>query len=172
MCGVRGCHRDAAGCFAGNISLSPEVAGCYRVVAADWSTDHKRVTGIRALPPVIALDTAGFGRVLVPTSWRVADPPNWNRAGLSLYSQPWRWSGDTLRFDHLDRAHALGNDSVIVSFTGWGGAMTTFLARQGDGFEGYGFVGPQIDARLIRGILVRLRPGGCASDMGEALPST
>ena len=165
-------RRWTAGCFAGNISLSPEVAALSRRSQPHRSTDHKRVTGIRALPPVIALDTAGFGRVLVANQLARGGSSKLEQGRVeSLFAavalvgghpplRPPRsctCSWERLR-DRVVHRMGRGNDH--------------FLARQGDGFERVRVCRTSNRCEAIRGILVRLRPGGCASDMGEALPST
>jgi hypothetical protein len=159
-------------CFGPGARLSPELAGCYRVEAREWSASHSRVTGFRELPPVIALDTARLGRVLVPTRWRLADPPNYNSASLSLYILPWRWTGDSLIFDRYSSPHPLHSDSVIVAFRGWGGSMTAYLERQGEDLAGYGVFSPLQRPEDVPGIRVRLYRTTCPPDLGEALPPT
>jgi hypothetical protein len=156
------------GCFGIGARLSPAVSGCYRVEPHEWSSRHAGITGFRRLPEVIALDTARFGRILVPNSWRLNDPPNINRASLALYLPPWRWHGDTLQFDPLSTPHPVANDSVIVAFSGWGGTVTAFLERQSDGFSGIGIFSPQVDPARVPGVRIRLRPGTCPSDLSEA----
>ena len=155
------------GCLTAGARLSPAISGCYRVKAGDWTHVHARVTGFRALPDVIALDTARLGRILVPNSWRLNDPPSTNRATLNLYMPPWRWYGDTLQFDLLSSPHPVGNDSVIVVLSGWGGSVTVYLERQTDGFAGTGFFAPHIDPGKVPGIRFHLRPGACPSGLNE-----
>jgi hypothetical protein len=157
-------------CFGPGARLSPELAGCYRVEAQEWSIAHSRVTGLRELPLIVALDTARLGRVLVETRWRLADPPNYNSASLSLYIAPWHRTGDSLVFDRYSSPHALPSDSVIVALRGWGGSMTAYLERQGEGLAGYGFFSPLQRPEDVPGIRVRLYRTTCPPDLGEALP--
>ena len=145
--------------------LSPAVAGCYAIEARDYLGTHAAITGFRELPTVIALDTAGFGRVLIPNAWRVADSPGVNSAGLSLYGHAWTVVGDWVRFDQRSRQHALGADSVIVTLRGWGGSMRLYLARDGDGFAGLGGFAPLMKPEDAPAIFVRLRPARCPNDL-------
>jgi hypothetical protein len=158
-----------AGCFAAGARLSPAVSGCYRVEPEEWSRMHAGITGFRRLPEVIALDTARLGRILVPNSWRLNDPPNTNRASVGLYIPPWRWHGDTLQFDLQSSPHAMANDSIILAFRGWSGTVTAYMERQSAGFAGIGFFSPQVNPGRVRGVNIRLRPGSCPSDLSEAL---
>lgn len=154
-----------AGCFGPGPSLSPSVVGCYSVEARDYTSVHAAITGFRALPQIVALDTAYRGRVLVPRAWRAADPPNVNSAGLTLYSYPWKVVGDYVVFDDRSRLHELGGDSVTVTLRGWGGAMTIFLARDGDGFSGLGGFQPLMKPEDAPAISVRLRRAACPNDL-------
>lgn len=156
-----------SGCLSVGGHLSPSVSGCYRVHADEWSDRHAQTTGFRALPEIVALDTARLGRILVPASWRVNDPPNTNRATLDLDIAPWHWTGDTLWVDPEGIRHPMQQDSVIITFIGWGGKMTTYLERREQSFAGIGFFTPQIDPGQIRGIPVLLRPSSCVSDLME-----
>ena len=153
------------GCFGPGPSLSPAVIGCYAVEASDYGSTHAAITGFDALPEVMALDTAYRGRVLVPKAWRTADPRHMPSASLTLYSHPWKVVGDYIVFDHRSRTHELGADSVIVTLRGWGGAMTMFLAREGDGFSGLAGFGPLMKPEDVPAIPVRLRPAASPNDL-------
>ncbi len=153
------------GCAGPGPSLSPSVIGCYAVEANDYTSDHAAITGFHALPEIVALDTAYRGRVLVPQSWRMADPRNTNAAGLSLYSYPWKVIGKYVVFDNRSREHELGADSVTLTLRGWGGAMKIFLARDGDGFSGLGGFQPLMRPEDAPAIFVRLRPAACTKDL-------
>ena len=155
----------AAGCMRAGPKLSPDVAGCYSVEATDYSDTHAAVTGFRALPRIVALDTSYGGRVLVPKAWRAADPPNINSAVLTLESYPRKVVGDYIVFDRYSRVHALAGDSVIVTLRGWGGAMGLFLAREDDGFSGLGAFQPLMRPEDVPPIRVRLRQAPCPNDL-------
>lgn len=156
----------ALGCYGPGARLSAAVAGCYAVRAANWSDNHTRVTGFHKLPGVIALDTTYLGRVLVPIRWREADSPGLNSARLQLYSHPWRREGDSLVLDSYEKPRWLSQDSVIVTFSGWGGSVVTYLAREGAGFHGSGFVYPRQLAADAPTLRLGLEPTSCPSDLG------
>jgi hypothetical protein len=155
----------AAGCMGPGPKLSPSVVGCYSVDAREYTSVHAAITGFRALPRIIALDTAYGGRVLVPKAWRAADPPNINSAQLTLESLPWRVIGDYIVFDQYSGPHQLGADSVIVTLRGWGGSMAMFLAREDDGFSGLGAFQPLMKPEDAPAISIRLRPAACPNDL-------
>lgn len=154
----------AISCVGSVATLSPEAAGCYRIFPSGWSATHSRVTGLRSLPPMIALDTAYLGRIIVPESWRDQQGRGcW--ASLDLYSLPWEWLGDWLVFDSYSAKHALANDSAIVTFRGWGGFVVAYLERRETRYEGWAFFGPRPLADSIPGIRILLERSECTPEL-------
>jgi hypothetical protein len=154
------------GCIGPGPRLSPELAGCYRLTTTEWSREHARVTGLPALPDVIALDSAFLGRVLLPASWSLADPRHERTATLFLAVSPMIDVGDSIIFDRYDRPRALGRDSIIVVIRSRVGAISAFLERDGRGFSGQAVITPrEMIRRGRRQIGVRLDPASCPSDL-------
>jgi hypothetical protein len=152
-----------AGCYRGAV-LTPASAGCYALQASSWSETHTRVTGLRSLPGVVALDTSNLGQILVPRSWIDAEPQAVS-ARLRLESQPWWHVGDSLITDWTSPPHWLRDDSLIVVFRGWGGSVVAYLARDAPGFVGTGFLYPRDLAKGVGSVPLRLTPGACPRDL-------
>lgn len=155
-----------AGCalFAAGPSLSPRLAGCYSVEAPSYGAAHAAITGFRALPSRIILDTAYRGRVRVPRWWRLADSPRGNMAGLRLEGRHWVVRGGAVYFDPYERLHTLGADSIIVAFSGWGGTMSAYLERTANGFTGFAAFAPTMNAAEVPAVRVTLRSATCQGD--------
>lgn len=157
------CFALTAGCLPAGPRLSPAVAGCY-AVHGQLTPEQSRVTGFKRLPDVIALDTTEFGRILVPDGWKHADRPAVNQGTLEVFSYDWSVQGDSLLLAP-SKPHALGADSIIVRFAGWGGELVTYLERDAAGFRGAGFLYPRQLAAGMRSVPVELRPSGCRPDL-------
>lgn len=111
----------AVGCAARHPGSLAVVPGCYALYADDWPAPLAVETGLRSLPPFIALDTAMTGprghRVIVPDSWEPEDP---NRR-----SAAWSVGG-------------AGSTSLVLNFLGPAGDFTAALQPSGDGYIGEG----------------------------------
>jgi len=114
----------AAGC-----AVSPQLApviitpGCYAVTADNWPAAVAEETGLTTLPSFVGLDTAVAGprgrRVMVPTTWKSADP-----SPRTAY-----WT---------DEPHFNRPASLVVTFVGPQGDFVASLEASRDGYAGAG----------------------------------
>jgi hypothetical protein len=120
-------------------------AGCFALEATDINGALFVATGLRALPPYVALDGTAMGvrgrRVLVPPTWQGVGPnPDW---------ASWRVQGRT----------------IVLSFVGSAGSLEVVLHPTPDGFSGESVTPlrnglPPVLVTLTASTCVGLRPGG------------
>jgi len=156
------------GCMSAPAPPPPQALGCFAVSASGWSEGASRVTGLANLPGIVSLDSSfaaeGGRRVLVPRSWR-DDPPRINVATWSNELGEWRRLDDSVFFVRSSSVfHTLGNDSITVTWRGWGGWLTAYLALASDGYAGLGQLVPRPLAAGLAPITVRLRRVPCPRD--------
>jgi hypothetical protein len=113
--------------------------GCYALVVADWYGSLATATGLGALPPYVALDSAPAGirghRLRVPPIYQTAGPnPDW---------ATWRF----------DRA------GLVLTFLGSAGTVEVLLHQTPTGYAGE-TVTPF--PRALPPVSVRLAPSACA----------
>ena len=121
---IGACLGWAAGCAA-SPQLSPVAVtpGCYAVTADDWPTAVVEETGLSTLPSFIGLDTAVAGprgrRVIVPTTWKSADP--------TPHSAFW-----------TNELHGNRPASLVLTFVGPRGDFVASLEESREGYTGDG----------------------------------
>ena len=168
-------------CAFHGLTLSRKALGCYRVTAGGWTPETANVVGFDVLPSVVALDSAlkpygGQGEhrgVLVPRTWRIQGVRE-NRAGWSnTISGDWRLlPGDTLIFVRGSTwPHEMAGDSILVEWSGWGGAITAYLAPTEDGYSGIGQLEPRPLAKGLAPVMIHLRKVSCDEWTGRLVPS-
>jgi hypothetical protein len=115
-----------------------EIVGCYELSAA-YSPRAAEIAGLRALPAVIALDSAQADEseqlIRTPRSWRL-------EGGRENYAA---WTPS-----HRDRP---GPEEVTVRFLGWAGEVWARLQPTAAGFAGEGYAvarqhGPREPVRI------------------------
>jgi hypothetical protein len=117
--------------------------GCYALVAVDWHGAVAAATGLRALPPYVALDATPVGtrgrRLIVPATWQGVGPnPEW---------ASWRVEGRDL----------------VLTFLGAAGTLEVALRPTPDGYSGEGITPlrngvPPVRVTLATSSCVGLRP--------------
>ena len=144
-----------AACMAPPPPAPRQALGCFSVHPSAWSTTAVHVTGIRQLPASIVLDssftTSGARRVWLPknTPGVVAE---WS---TDLYE--WRRFDDSIvPWPSRDAFHTLANDSITVTWGGWGGRLTAYLAPTATGYAGLAQLSPRQLANGASGIIVTL----------------
>ena len=144
----------------------PQAAiGCFTVSAVGWSAAAGRVTGFDTLPKAIALDSSfapdGGHRVLLAGSWQ-DQAPNINTASWTTEGPAWRRFGDSIIFVPARSAfHTLAADSITITWRGWGGSLTAFLARSDAGYRGLAQLEPRPLAAGVAPVNVELRRIPC-----------
>jgi hypothetical protein len=134
----------ALGCVAHHPGGIAVVPGCYGLYVEEWPAPVAVETGLRSLPPFIALDTtAGVRghRVIVPDTWEPEDP---NRR-----SATWSVGG-------------AGSASLVLNFLGPSGDFTAALQPSGDGYIGDGVGLTRNGARWPSEVPLSLVPSTCA----------
>ena len=140
--------------------------GCFTVSAFGWSAAAGRATGFDTLPKSLALDssfaTEGGHRVILAHSWQ-DQPPNINTASWANESAAWRRLDDSIIFVPARSAfHTLAADSITITWRGWGGSLTTFLARTDAGYRGLAQLEPRPLAAGVAPVTVELRRIPCS----------
>ena len=118
--------------------------GCYALFVVDAYGAVAAATGLRSLPPYVALDATPVGvrghRLIVPATWQGAGPnPEW---------ASWRDEGRGL----------------VLTFLGSTGALDVALHPTQDGYRGEGVTPlrhavPPVQVTLVSSSCVGLRPG-------------
>jgi hypothetical protein len=134
----------ALGCVKPHPGGLAVVPGCYALYVENWPAPVAVETGLRSLPPFIALDTtAGVRghRVVVPDTWEPDDP---NRR-----SATWSVGG-------------AGSESLVLNFLGPSGDFTAALQPSGDGYIGEGVGLTRNGSRWPSEVHLSLVPTICA----------
>jgi hypothetical protein len=144
----------------------PQTAlGCFAVNPIGWSRAAGRVTGFDTLPRSLALDSSfvadGGHRVILARTWQ-DQPPNINTASWRNEISEWRRLDDSIIFIRARSAfHTLGADSIVITWRGWGGSLTAFLAQTGTGYRGLAQLEPRPLAAGVARITVELTKTAC-----------
>lgn len=136
-----GCALGCVKSHAGRISVVP---GCYALYADNWPAPVAEETGLRSLPPFIALDTAAGvrgHRVIVPDTWEPED--------ATRRSATWSVGGT-------------GAASLVLNFLGPSGDFTAELHASEDGYIGEGVGLARGRAVWPSQVQVSLVPASCA----------
>jgi hypothetical protein len=147
--------------------LDPKALGCYTVESHGWFAQAASVTGFRALPRTLALDSGfvveGRRRVILPAEWQFQGSRR-NGASWDNTWSTWMRVDDSIITVPSARAfHDLSADSIIVSWRGWGGGLTAFLAPTVYGYRGLAQLDPRQLARGAPTIFVELHRTACSS---------
>jgi len=146
--------------------LTTRALGCYDVHVQGWSNAAAQVTGFAALPRTLALDSVfvaeGGRRVIVPADWLVQGA-NRNHTTWGNTLGDWQRLGDSLIFlRSATEFHQLAADSIVVSWSGWGGSLTAYLAPTPFGYRGVAQLQPRPLAKGLPPIFVELERRACA----------
>ena len=154
------------GCAWRPPALTTRALGCYVVHVQGWSHAAAQVTGFAALPSSLALDSVfvveGGRRVVVPGDWLVQGA-NRNHTTWGNTLGDWLRLGDSLVFPRSTTGfHELAADSIVVSWSGWGGSLTAYLAPTASGYRGLAQLQPRPLAKGLPPIFVDLDRRACA----------
>jgi len=149
-----------AGCLAPPPPVPRQALGCFSVHPSAWSAAAVYVTGIRRLPSSIILDSSftpsGARRIRLPTNTSHVFA-EWSN---ELYE--WRRFDDSiLPWPSRNAFHTLANDSITVTWSGWGGWLTAYLAPTGTGYTGLAQLNPRQLANGAPAITVTLERMTC-----------
>jgi hypothetical protein len=134
-----GCARPAP------VASASPIGRCFDLQFVDWEGALSRTTGLRGLPPTLALDSTAAGaaglRVRLSQAWRNAGPiPEWIT---------WR---------PLERG-------IVLRFQGHTGAVEVLLQRAGQGYSGESVIAEPV----MRNVRFELYPAACAGIGGGAV---
>jgi hypothetical protein len=154
------------GCALRPPLLTTRALGCYDVHVQGWSNAAAKVTGFAALPSTLALDSVfvveGGRRVIVTADWLVQGA-NRNHTTWGNTLGDWQRLGDSLIFLRSTTGfHELAADSIVVSWSGWGGSLTAYLAPTTFGYSGLGQLEPRPLAKGLPPIFVKLDRRVCS----------
>ena len=154
------------GCALRPPRLTTRALGCYDVHVQGWSNAAAKVTGFAALPSTLALDSVfvveGGRRVVVTADWLVQGA-NRNHTTWGNTLGDWQRLGDSLIFLRSNTGfHELAADSIVVSWSGWGGSLTAYLAPTAFGYSGLAQLQPRPLAKGLPPIFVKLDRRVCS----------
>ena len=168
------------GCAFHGPTLTRHALGCYTVTADGWSEETGKAVAFSELPGMVRLDSTfdgnGGRRVLVPRTWKFQGIQTLRAAWGNTAGEWRRLPGDTLiPVPSGVMFHELAADSIVVSWSSWGGGVAAFLAPDGGGYSGIGQITPRQLARGLRPLMISLRRTSCGEWRGAplvALPNT
>ena len=157
----------ASSCAIRGPTLDPKALGCYTVESHGWSAQAASVTGFRALPRTLVLDSSfvaeGGRRVILPAAWEFQgsrrNGANWDNTAVSWM----RIDDSIITVPSASAFHDLSGDSIIVRWRGWGGGLTAFLAPTAYGYRGLAQLDPRQLAKGAPTIVVELHSTACSA---------
>ena len=120
--------------------LAPAAVGCY-AVQLDSVPAAFRAVLVPPVPPLVQLDTAYGGQLLVPWAWLDVPGTQVRSARLGLHRPAWRIRDGVVVTDRAAPLTPLPPDSLVIGFGGPAASLTALLGAEPTGdWRGIAFV--------------------------------